>query len=123
MRQGARQQKVINVAERIKRKYVADLLNVPGPFYVVGGGCLTCCLPEAEAPDLIGFRDDGKGQFDSSCFFKMQPQTPDEVSRALKAMQFNCVATVSYAGQDRGYSSAFARTWPGKPMRFPVTYA
>ena len=86
--------------EAVSRKYVADLLNVSGPFYVVAGECIACCLPEAEAPDLIGFRDDGEGQYDFGCFFKKQPETQEELIRAFNAMAINCVATLRYAGTD-----------------------
>lgn len=70
------------------------------PFYVVAGECIACCLPEAEAPDLIGFRDDGEGQNDFGCFFKKQPETPDELIRAFNAMAVNCVAALGYGGTD-----------------------
>ncbi len=83
--------------EAVSRKYVADLLNVPGPFYVQAGQCITCCLPEAQAPDLIGFHENSE---DDGCFFKKQPETPEELNRALLAMHVNCVASLRYAGTD-----------------------
>ena len=75
-------------------------LNAPGPFYTEANSCIACCLPEAEAPDLIGFRDDGDGQYDFGCFFKKQPETPDELERAFSAMRVNCIATLRYGGTD-----------------------
>jgi hypothetical protein len=88
------------MADYNQKKYVADLMNAPGPFYVVAGECIACCLPEAEAPDLMGFRYDGPGQYDSGCFFKKQPERPEELDRALLAMSVNCVDTLRYAGRD-----------------------
>ena len=39
--------------------------NVPGPFIVNDGECIACCAPEAEAPDLMAFDEEGH-----SCYFK-----------------------------------------------------
>ncbi len=88
------------MTDYIQRKYIADLMNVPGPFYVTAGECIACCLPEAEAPDLIGFRDDGDEQYDFGCFFKRQPETPEELERAFIAMRVNCIDTLRYGGTD-----------------------
>ncbi len=102
------------------RKYVADLMNVPGPFYVVAGECLTCCLPEEEAPDLIGFRDDGEGQYDFGCFFKKQPETPEELNRAFRAMSVNCVATLRYSGTDPAILSSLRALGMDGQCDFPL---
>ncbi len=34
------------------------------------------------------------------CFFKKQPETPEELDRALSAMQVNCIDTLRYSGTD-----------------------
>ena len=73
-------------------------LNAPGPFYTENI-CTACCLPEGEAPDLIGLEED----LDSpafGCFFKKQPETPEELERAFQAMYVNCIDTLRYAGRD-----------------------
>lgn len=67
--------------------------NAPGDFYVENEMCLTCCLAEAEAPDLIGFHENP-----GHCYFKKQPTTPDEVDRAITALAVSDVAAHRYAG-------------------------
>ncbi|SFA38548.1 hypothetical protein SAMN04488511_101231 [Pedobacter suwonensis] len=60
--------------------------NARGDFYVEDQVCTSCGAPEAEAPDLI---DHSKIEY-GHCYFKKQPQTPDELSRrAISAMQFH----------------------------------
>ncbi len=73
-------------------------VNAPGPFYTEANSCIACCLPEGEAPDLIGYHEeDGPNE---GCFFKKQPETPEELDRAIRAMFVNCVETLRYAGKD-----------------------
>jgi hypothetical protein len=67
--------------------------NVPGDFYVEDEMCLTCCLAEGEAPDLIGFHDNS-----GHCYFKKQPTTPEEVDRAIMALAVSDVAAHRYGG-------------------------
>ena len=73
-------------------------LNAPGPFYTQSV-CLACCLPAGEAPDLMGFEDDLRNPM-FGCFFKKQPETPEELGRAFAAMQVNCIDTLRYGGSD-----------------------
>ena len=73
--------------------------NAPGDFYTEANACIACCLSEAEAPDLLGFEAEMDNPF-SGCFFKKQPETPDELIRAFNAMAVNCVATLRYGGTD-----------------------
>jgi len=76
-----------------KRSYKAYAENAPGPFYVESDMCITCGAPEAVAPDLIaGSR--------SHCYFKKQPQTPEELDRAVKAVWACCCGSYHYAGSD-----------------------
>ena len=74
-------------------------LNAPGPFYVEANFCLGCCTPEYEAPDLMGFEENLENP-SYGCFFKKQPETPDELNRTLSAMQVNCIDTLRYGGTD-----------------------
>jgi hypothetical protein len=67
--------------------------NVAGDFIVNDGQCIQCCAPEAEAPDLMG--NDG-----TSCYFKKQPSSPEELERALMATQVSCTGAVRYCGKD-----------------------
>lgn len=68
--------------------------NAPGPFFVEDGLCITCGIPELEAPDLIAGTDDGH------CYFRKQPVTPDEVRRAIAAVNISCCGAVQYGGDD-----------------------
>lgn len=67
--------------------------NAPGDFTVNDGECIQCCAPEAEAPDLMD--NDG-----TSCYFKRQPSTPEELERAINAVHVSCIAAVRYCGKD-----------------------
>ena len=69
--------------------------NVPGDFYVAKDECITCMAPEAEAPDLMGF-----DKAASSCYFRRQPETPEECERAIRAVWVSCCSAVRYRGQD-----------------------
>jgi hypothetical protein len=69
--------------------------NAPGPFYVEKGCCICCEAPSHEAPDLIAHDEDG-----GHCYFKRQPETPEEVERAIRACRVSCVGAVRYSGDD-----------------------
>lgn len=71
--------------------------NVPGPFYVENNCCIACDAPRTDAPDLMG-ADDGLGNY--HCHFKKQPETPEEVERAVWACWVSCTKAVRYAGDD-----------------------
>jgi hypothetical protein len=76
-------------------------LNVPGPFYVEAGLCMLCCVPEHEAPDLIGFYKDPTGTHrESHCYFRKQPQTPEELERAIAATRLACCGAYRYGGSN-----------------------
>jgi len=72
--------------------------NVPGPFYVEDDLCLICMAPEHEAPDIMGFFDGGGA---SHCYFKRQPETPEETTRAINAMCVACCGALRYGGDDQ----------------------
>ena len=69
--------------------------NAPGPFYVVDGCCIFCMAPHAQAPSLMGFDD-----AEQHCFVKQQPQTEDEIYRAIRAVTFAEVRCLRYKGND-----------------------
>lgn len=79
------------------RKYQAYPENARGPFYVVDDECIMCGAPESVAPDLIAFHEEGNR---SHCFFKKQPETPEEIDRAVMAVGANCCGSYRYAGSD-----------------------
>jgi ferredoxin len=67
--------------------------NSPGPFYVEKDCCISCQAPYQEAPDLMAHDEDG-----GHCFFRQQPETPEEVERAIRACRISCVSAVRYSG-------------------------
>jgi len=76
--------------------------NAPGDFYVQKDECIICRAPESVAPDLIGFYEDPSGVgAPSHCYFKKQPQTIDEINRAVQAVEANCCGSYRYAGSSR----------------------
>ena len=79
--------------ERTANARLAD--SAPGPFYV-RDECLACGAPEAEAPDLLAPLDDDN----LTTYFVRQPETPDEVERACRALEVCCVSALRYRGQD-----------------------
>ena len=68
--------------------------NAPGDFYVKAGCCMRCCLPHGEAPNLL---NDPKQPFEE-CFFRCQPQTPDEIDQAINAIWVSEVCALRYGG-------------------------
>ena len=69
--------------------------NAPGSFYAVGG-CLACGAPEYEAPELMSTLDDDNWE----TYFVRQPETPEEVEHACRAIEVCCLATLRYGGRD-----------------------
>lgn len=58
--------------------------NVPGPFYVEDGCCITCGVWEAEAPDLLAWVPDADRPH---CYVARQPETDAEFERMKAAME------------------------------------
>jgi hypothetical protein len=61
--------------------------NVPGPFYVEDGCCITCGVWEVVAPDLLTWHDDADGQ-SAHCYVSRQPETDAEFQRMKQAMHY-----------------------------------
>jgi hypothetical protein len=75
--------------------------NAPGDFYsecVQQGDCNHCLLPQIEAPSLIGYVN-GTPQ-NGQCYFKRQPQTPEELRQATNAIEMACCDSLRYSGHD-----------------------
>jgi ferredoxin len=70
--------------------------NAPGPFYTTGD-CLACGLPEQEAPELLAELDANN----ADTYFVRQPETPEEVERACRALKSCCIPALRYGGKDR----------------------
>lgn len=73
-----------------------DSRNAPGPFYAEAQTCLSCGLPEHEAPDLLAKLEETNGD----TYFVKQPVTPEEVERACRALESCCVGALRYGGGD-----------------------
>lgn len=70
--------------------------NSKGDFYVQNDVCLSCGAPEAQASDLI---EHSKLEY-GHCYFKKQPQTEDEIERAINAIAVSCISGLRYGGKD-----------------------
>ena len=77
------------------RERIPHAKNAPGPFYVENGCCMMCMVPHVEAPTLMGFDDR-----DEHCFIRQQPQTDEEIYRAIRAVSSSEVQCLRYRGQD-----------------------
>lgn len=84
------------VDERGVKEKPRHPMNASGPFYVENGICLMCGVLDIVAPDLIGYMDEEY----SHCYFKKQPKTPEELERAIKAIDYSEVQGLRYAGND-----------------------
>ena len=69
-------------------------LNADGDFFVEYDMCLACDAPYSEAPELIEYDEN------THCYFKRQPQTPEEVEHAINAVRVSCIEAVLYDGND-----------------------
>ncbi len=70
--------------------------NSQGDFYVENQVCISCGALEDVAPDLI---EHSKLEY-GHCYFKKQPQTQDEIDRAIDAMAVSCISGLRYGGRD-----------------------
>jgi len=94
--------------------------NAPGNFYVERHICLRCCVPHAEAPELLNrpnlpFRE---------CYFRRQPENATETEHALRAISVSCVHALHHGGDDpkilarlEEFKGADARAAWGYPRR------
>lgn len=71
--------------------------NVPGPFYVADGECMSCRAPEHCAPKLMGYRMSRDGKTGHG-FFKRQPERPEETRQAIDAARAACCNALRYSG-------------------------
>jgi hypothetical protein len=89
--------------------------NAPGPFYALGdvckdgtwcGHCLSCDVPESEAPTLLA----PLTETNSDTYFLRQPETPEEIEQACSAIEVCCVDALRYGGRDPKILARLART-------------
>jgi hypothetical protein len=65
---------------------------------VAWGECILCQAPESVALSLI--ETEGREGETCGCYFKKQPESPEELAMAIEAEWVSCVAAVHYHGRD-----------------------
>jgi hypothetical protein len=65
-------------------------------FYVQDACCTSCGVPQAIAPDLVGWTNENQTQ----CYWLKQPQTADELDRAIKIFHTQELGCHRYGGKD-----------------------
>src|SRR5688572_13797735 len=100
-----------------EEEYVAEPhpRNVPGPFYVENGCCLSCGVPFKIATDMFEWEDG-----DSHCFVSRQPCDPEQVDRMLHAMWSSEVECIRYRGADPAIARRIAEFGNKDSCDFPV---
>jgi len=95
--------------------------NAPGLFYTTGE-CLSCTLPESEAPTLLAPLNDAN----SDTYFVRQPETREEIEMACRAAFVCCVSAIRYGGEDPAIIRRLGNRddhcdhlLPGGPIRVP----
>jgi hypothetical protein len=84
----------------------AHSANVPGPFYVEDGCCISCGVWEDVVPDLLAWQeDDGEFGTVSHCYVKRQPETDVEFERMKLAMEFGEVDCIRVRGCKAGWEA------------------
>jgi hypothetical protein len=68
-----------------------------GDFYVEETCCMSCGVPQAIAPDLVGWTNEDLQQ----CNWVKQPQTADELDRAIQIIHAQEIGCHRYSGSDR----------------------
>jgi hypothetical protein len=99
-----------------ERRHKAHPQSAPGDFYVVNDECASCGLPHVLAPDLVGWADVGT----SHCFWKRQPETPEELRQAIDVIRNSEVGCHRYAGDDPAVISQVGWEYSDSPRR-PMT--
>jgi hypothetical protein len=73
--------------------------NVPGPFYVEDGCCISCGVWEDIAPDLLAWQEeDGQLGMVAHCYVQRQPETDTEFERMKAAMEYGEVDCIRVKG-------------------------
>jgi hypothetical protein len=78
------------------KRYEPEPTSAPGDFYVENNCCITCGVPQAAAPDLVGWVDGDV----SHCFWKKQPTTHEEMQQAFAVFDGQELGCHRYAGLD-----------------------
>ena len=67
-----------------------------GDFYVQEGCCTSCGVPQSIAPEFVGWTD----KESPSCHWIRQPESADELDRAIKIIHTQELGCHRYAGKD-----------------------
>jgi hypothetical protein len=60
--------------------------------------CIAFTAPEHEAPELMAHAEHEKDGY--HCYVRRQPETPEEVEHAIRAVYVSCCKAVWYGGND-----------------------
>ena len=74
----------------------AEAKSALGNFYVQDTCCMSCGVPQSIAPDLVGWTSENLTQ----CYWLKQPQTADELDRAIKIIHTQELGCHRYSGKD-----------------------
>jgi len=74
----------------------AEAKSAFADFYVQAACCISCGVPQAVAPDLVGWTNEKFPQ----CYWLKQPQTADELDRAIKVIHTQEIGCHRYSGND-----------------------
>lgn len=90
--------------------------SVPGDFYVESKCCVSCGVPQAAAPDLVGWTNDQSTQ----CYWKKQPETPGEMEQAFAVFDGQELGCHRYAGHDPVIQARVGRESCDFPIEDPT---
>lgn len=88
----------------------------PGDFYVEYGACITCGNAPIEAPTLM----QQVGDDCHHCYFRRQPQTPEEVEQAIGAVCVSETDAVRYGGTDQAIIRRIHELGAGRSCDVPL---
>src|SRR5215510_12142887 len=75
----------------------AEPRSALGDFYVEETCCTSCGVPQSIAPDLVGLINKNNLQ---QCYWIKQPQTADELDRAIQIIHAQELGCHRYSGHD-----------------------
>ena len=81
-----------------KESESAESKSAFGDFYVEETCCMSCGVPQEIAPDLVGWTNEDRQQ----CYWVKQPQTTDELDRAIQVIHAQEIGCHRYSGSDPG---------------------
>jgi hypothetical protein len=70
--------------------------SASGDFYLQDGCCTSCGVPQAIAPELVGWKDENSG----GCYWIKQPETLDEMDRAIRILHTQELGCHRYSGKE-----------------------